>query len=370
MSLLDVSDLTTKFDTDEGTVTAVNDLDLSIGKNEILGVVGESGSGKSVTALSIIGLIDQPGYIESGAIKFKGENLRTASEDYQQEIRGNEISMIFQDPMSALNPMFTIGAQISEVLRKHQKIDEDISWFERSMLSSFLPTRKTKTKYPQSWERAVELLDDVGIADPEQRADDYPHQLSGGMQQRALIAQALTCEPSLLIADEPTTALDVTIQAKILSLIRELQQEHEMSVLLITHNLGVISEVCDRVAVMYAGEIVEKGTVNEILQSPKHPYTWALLRSVPEPDSSQQQLEVLEGQVPEGTEAPDACPFAPRCEYAEDVCYDHHPRMYSMDKSTNHQARCVLYDETNVYTPPEKGMHEENIHPSQGRGQE
>ena len=350
MSLLNIENLHTKFNTKEGVVEAVNGVDLTVDEGETVGIVGESGSGKSVTALSIMGLIDSPGDIVEGKIEFNGEDLRAMTDERRRELRGNKMSMIFQDAMEGMNPVLRIGDQISETLRAHNKVsNETIDLLEQSLLGNFVPRRSAEERYPRSWERAVELMTEVGIPDPEQRANEYPHQFSGGMLQRAMIAQALAGEPSLLVADEPTTALDVTIQAQILNILEELQRAHGMSILLITHDLGVIVEVCDRVAVMYAGEIVETAPVKKVFNEPKHPYTQGLFRSIPTINEDT-TLNPLKGQVPNLIGMPDQCRFAPRCEYAHEDCYAGVPKMH--DIQNNHSARCILYDEDNLKTPP------------------
>jgi peptide/nickel transport system ATP-binding protein len=255
--LLEVDNLQTHFPTRAGLVKAVNDVSFYVDEGELLGLVGESGCGKSITALSIMRLIALPGRIAAGSIKFKGEELTTASVDRMREIRGNDIAMIFQDPMTSLNPVYTVGEQIAEALRLHRKLDKKAAWAA-----------------------AIEAMKEVSIPAPERRANDYPHQLSGGMRQRVMIAMALACDPELLIADEPTTALDVTIQAQILELLKELRTSRKLAVLLITHDLGVVAETADRVCVMYTGKIVEESGVDEIFEKPKHPYTQGLLKSV------------------------------------------------------------------------------------------
>lgn len=354
MSLLELSNLHTSFDTDEGLVEAVNGIDLSVREGETVGIVGESGSGKSVTALSIMNLVESPGNITDGKIEFKGEDLTTTPEDRCRSLRGDEISMIFQDPMEGLNPVLTIGEQISETLRAQGEVPgEQIGWLEGSLLGNFVPQRSTQQRYPQSWQRAVDLMEEIGIPEPEQRADEYPHQFSGGMLQRAMIAQALAGEPDLLIADEPTTALDVTIQAQILDVLDKLQASHGTSILLITHDLGVIIEMCDRVAVMYAGEIVETAPVKTLFTDPKHPYTQGLLRSIPATTEAG-ELEPLEGQVPGLIDMPNACHFAPRCEHAHNACYEDDVPMYEV--RSDHESRCVLYADENARSPPASPM--------------
>jgi peptide/nickel transport system ATP-binding protein len=324
--LLEVKNLQTHFPTRAGLVKAVNDVSFYIDEGELLGLVGESGCGKSITALSIMRLIAPPGRIAGGSIKFKGEELTTASVERMREIRGDDISMIFQDPMTSLNPVYTVGEQIAEALRLHRKLNKK-----------------------DAWDAAVEAMKEVAIPDPARRVKDYPHQLSGGMRQRVMIAMALACNPELLIADEPTTALDVTIQAQILELLNELRQTRKLAVLLITHDLGVVAEVADRVAVMYTGKIVEESDVKEIFRQPKHPYTQGLLRSVPKlrefGDVRATRLSTIQGTVPSPTDLPDGCHFAPRCEYCiPGVCTTGEIPLYQIN-GTEVKARCVLYDE-------------------------
>ncbi len=297
--LLAVRDLRTWFFTDQGVAKAVDGVSFDVRERETLGIVGESGCGKTVTSLSILGLLPQPParVMDGSSVRFMGEELVGASEDRMRDLRGNDISMIFQEPMSSLNPVYSVGGQIVEAIRLHRGLDKKGARAE-----------------------AVRLLDEVGIPEPERRIDEYPHQLSGGMRQRVMIAMALSCEPKLLIADEPTTALDVTIQAQILELLAELRGSHGMAVLLITHDLGVVAEVCDRVVVMYAGQVVESGTVHEIFESPAHPYTRALLASLPSVDNPGQRLVSIPGTVPNPTRWPDGCRFRARCSEARDGC--------------------------------------------------
>jgi oligopeptide/dipeptide ABC transporter ATP-binding protein len=343
MALLDVSGLSTEFRTDEGTVQAVDGVDLTVEAGETVGIVGESGSGKSVTALSMLGLVESPGHVTAGSVEFDGEELRTASEERLQAIRGNEIGMVFQDPMESLNPVLTVGEQIAEVVRAHGRFaGEGIDWLEESLLGNFVPRRSARKRHPDSWAHAVEMMRQVGIPDPEQRAREYPHQFSGGMQQRAMIAMALACEPDLLVADEPTTALDVTIEAQILERLAELQAARNMGLLLITHDLGVVVETCDRVAVMYAGQIVETGTVEAVFSDPAHPYTRRLLAAIPDAKRRSGRLEAIEGNVPDLVDMPDACYFAPRCPHAHDACYAGVPDQRRLGDGRN--ARCVLHD--------------------------
>ncbi|MCD9187332.1 MAG: ABC transporter ATP-binding protein [Pyrinomonadaceae bacterium] len=322
--LLEVTNLQTHFPTRAGIVKSVNDVSFYIDEGELLGLVGESGCGKSITALSIMKLIAAPGKIVGGSVKFKGEELTTASEARMREIRGNDIAMIFQDPMTSLNPVYTVGEQIAEALRLHRKLDKKAAW-----------------------QAAIDAMHEVAIPDPSRRVNDYPHQLSGGMRQRVMIAMALACDPELLIADEPTTALDVTIQAQILELLDELRQTRKLAVLLITHDLGVVAEVADRVAVMYTGKIVEESRVEEIFELPKHPYTRGLLRSVPKLTAHSvekvERLQTIEGVVPSPTNLPNGCHFAPRCESRMEICTKHEIPLYKLKDDV--KVRCVLYGE-------------------------
>ena len=322
--LLAVEGLRTYFPTRAGVVRSVDDVSFHIGEGELLGLVGESGCGKSITALSIMRLISPPGKIVGGSIRFKGEELTTASAERLREIRGNDIAMIFQDPMTSLNPVFTVGEQIAEALRLHRKLNKQ-----------------------QASKAAIEAMKEVAIPSPETRANDYPHQLSGGLRQRVMIAMALACDPELLIADEPTTALDVTIQAQILELIDKLRQTRKLAVLLITHDLGVVAEVADRVCVMYTGKIIEESGVDEIFAEPKHPYTQGLLRSVPKlsgPNIEKaERLQTIEGVVPDPTNLPEGCHFAPRCPYRMERCTKGEIPLYQLKNDVT--VRCVLYDE-------------------------
>src|SRR3954447_23800883 len=321
--LLEVKNLQTQFPTRAGLVRAVNDVSFYVDRGELLGLVGESGCGKSITALSIMRLIAPPGKIVGGEIYFDGTNLLKLSDADMRAIRGDDIAMIFQDPMTSLNPVFTVGEQIAEALRLHRKL-----------------SRKAAT------EAAIETMREVAIPDPSRRLNDYPHQLSGGMRQRVMIAMALACNPKLLIADEPTTALDVTIQAQILELLNELRRTRELAVLLITHDLGVVAEVADRVAVMYTGRIVEESPVSELFARPKHPYTEGLLRSVPKLTSAevgrQDRLGTIGGTVPNPTALPPGCHFAPRCVHRMPRCTEGVIPLYQLENEV--EVRCVLYD--------------------------
>jgi oligopeptide/dipeptide ABC transporter ATP-binding protein len=317
--LLKVKNLKTYFFTHEGTIKAVDGVSFTIKKGETLGLVGESGCGKSVTALSIMQLVQSPpGKIVGGKIYFEGKNLLELKEKEMRKIRGCKISMIFQEPMTSLDPMFTIGFEIMEVLKLHQNLKKD-----------------------EAKKKAIESLYKVRFPDPEKRIDDYPHELSGGMRQRVMIAMALSCNPALLIADEPTTALDVTIQAQILKLINELRKELNTSVLLITHDLGVIAKTCDNVALMYAGHIVEYTDVYTFFKKPLHPYAQALLKSIPRIDVETKRLKIIKGLVPNLLDIPSGCPFHPRCDFCFKLCTEKMPKLKKVGK--NHMVRCHLF---------------------------
>ena len=319
--LLRVHNLRTYFHTGGGVARAVDGVSFDINAGETVGMVGESGCGKSVTALSLLRLVDPPGRIEPDSrIEFEGKDLLSLDEEGIRRIRGNRIAMVFQEPMTALNPVFTIGDQVAEVARVHSNMG-----------------RKA------AWERAIEMLNLVGIPDPRERAKSYPHQLSGGMRQRVLIAMALVMNPSLLIADEPTTALDVTIQAQILELLADLQQRLGLAVLLITHDLGVVAEVTSRVLVMYGGQIVERAPVRELFRDPRHPYTRGLLEAMPRLGRQRDRLAVIPGTVPPPTQWPSGCRFRDRCAYAWQRCADEAPPQYKV--TDDHGARCHLVDE-------------------------
>jgi len=313
--LLDVRSLKTHVFSSRGVVRAVDGVNLAIGVEETLGLVGETGSGKSMTALSIMRMIPYPGRIVEGKILLEGEDLLTKTQAQMTNIRGSKISMIFQDPMTSLNPVFKAGYQVSEAISTHQQLATS-----------------------ESWKRAVEMLNLVRIPDAPTRAHDYPHQLSGGMRQRTMIAMALSCRPKLLIADEPTTALDVTVQAQILELMRELRRRAGTSILLITHNLGVVAEICDRVAVMYAGKIVESADVKTIFRKHKHPYTKGLLGALPKIGSYKENLESILGSVPDMINPPSGCRFHPRCPHAKETCSLTEPRLVELEQE--HMVAC------------------------------
>jgi oligopeptide/dipeptide ABC transporter ATP-binding protein len=327
--LLQVRDLRTYFRTDAGVARSVDGVSFHVASGEVLGIVGESGSGKSVTSLSIMRLVPSPpGHIKEGSrIDWRGEDLVRVSEARMRDIRGNEIAMVFQEPMTSLNPVFTVGDQIAEAIRLHRGASN-----------------------AEARSEAIEMLRLVGIPDPVERVDAYPHQLSGGQRQRVMIAMALSCEPALLIADEPTTALDVTIQAQILELLAELRRRLGMAIILITHDLGVVAEVCDRVAVMYAGEIVEEGTVAQIFRDPRHPYTEGLLQAIPRLGEHAERLAVIPGTVPAATAWPVGCRFHTRCAYGWNLCVRSHPELMTctgsnvdpIDPGIEHRSRCWL----------------------------
>lgn len=333
--VLAVENLRTQFRTDEGTVKAVDGVDFSIDAGEIVGLVGESGSGKTVTAKSILRLIDDPGEIVEGEVKFNGENLLESSDSELQVIRGQHISMVFQNTSTALNPTETIGTQMRRILAENSDLESD----SPNLLTRFLD--RDQRPWDELDERIAELFDEVGLAGGIERVDEYPHEFSGGMIQRAMIAMVLGCEPELIIADEPTTALDVTIEAQILKLLWKLSRDLDTSILFITHDLGVVSELCDRVLVMYAGRIVEKANVETLFEDPKHPYTQGLLESIPRLDENRDRLAQIKGSIPNPTEMPTGCRFAPRCPEAMDECYEQYPRMRSVDET---ETACHLYE--------------------------
>lgn len=318
--LLTIKNLKTTFSTEKGRVTAIDGVTFSVAAGETLGVVGESGCGKSVTAESIMRLLEEKSTQYEGEINYKGKDLLHLSEEAMREIRGNEISMIFQDPMTSLNPVYTIGNQIAESIIIHQKLSK-----------------------AEAYEKAVDMLRLTGIPSPEKRIHEYPHELSGGMRQRVMIAMALSCKPNLLIADEPTTALDVTIQAQILDVINDLKQELNMGVIMITHDLGVVAEICSRVVVMYLGQVIEEADVKTLFKEPKHPYTKGLLKSIPQIDGDRsQKLHVIEGTVPSLENTPKGCRFAPRCVFADEKCKNEAPELETV--SSQQKVRCWHYD--------------------------
>lgn len=319
--ILDVKDLRVYFYTDKGVSKAVDGNNFRMYENETLAIVGESGCGKSVTAMSILGLVDEPGKIVEGSVvEYDGINLATASDAELRKVRGNDISMIFQEPMTSLNPVFTVGSQIMETILLHEDVSKE-----------------------EARKRAIDLIGMVGISRPEKVVDNYPHELSGGMRQRVMIAMALACSPKLLIADEPTTALDVTIQAQILSLMNDLKEKTGTSIMLITHDLGVVAQMADNVNVMYAGKVVESAPVEELFENPKHPYTKGLMASMPSLNAGKERLETIEGNVPSPLELPVGCYFADRCKYAKDKCRQAQPISYKV--KSRHHVSCFLYED-------------------------
>ncbi len=334
MTLLELNNLSTQFDTKRGLIKAVNEVDLTIDRGEIVGLVGESGSGKSVLAKSIMKLIDPPGEIYNGEIQLRGENIVPKTEEEMLSVRGSDIAMVFQDPTNSLNPILPIGEQIAESVRLHQDVGESLS-LSAELKRKILGVSKDST----SWLRAIEMLETVEIPAATSRADNYPHEFSGGMRQRAMLAIALASDPDLLIADEPTTSLDVTIQAQILEELKALKDEFDMSILLITHDLPVVAETCDKVNVMYAGEVVERGDVDEIFNNPQHPYTEGLLESTPRLDSASAEVKSIEGTVPDPIDLPYECHFAPRCPEATDECYQVKPAFRNVGED-GHEAAC------------------------------
>lgn len=317
--VLKIEDLSISFYTPVGEVKAVDSINYTLHENEIMGIVGESGSGKSVESYGIMGLLQEPGKVKSGKILFKGENVLDYDKNKMSEFRGAKCSMIFQNPMTCLNPVYTIGNQLMEALLVHKKCSKD-----------------------EAYQKAVDMLDSVGISNPKRRMKQYPHELSGGMRQRVMIGMGLICEPDILIADEPTTALDVTIQAQILELIKEFQNKSKMSVIFITHNLAVVAQICDTVSVMYAGRIVEQGSVEEIFYNPKHPYTKGLLKSMPRIDSKEQvRLESIKGTPVDMLNPPEGCGFSTRCEHCMNICLKKEPPMLEM--GNGHRSKCFLH---------------------------
>jgi oligopeptide/dipeptide ABC transporter ATP-binding protein len=345
--LLDVRDLRTYFKVLDGVVPAVDGVSYNLRRGKSLGIVGESGSGKSVSALTMMRLIDiPPAEIRSGEIWFDGRELLGLPMDEIRKIRGNDMAMIFQEPLTSLNPVFTIGDQIAEQVERHKKV-----------------SRKT------AWDRAIESLQLVGIPSPERRVKQYPHEMSGGMRQRVMIAMALSCEPKLLIADEPTTALDVTIQAQILELLKTIQDRTDSALILITHDLGVVAEMVDDVIVMYAGQVVEQGTVDEVLVNPRAPYTMGLLESIPTVDKRGGRLSAIKGTVPNPFNMPPACRFEPRCPYAWDLCREEGPQLYQVGRSTGQRARCHLHTAAGAARLPDAiADHERKMNVGEGLG--
>ena len=339
MAMLEVRDLHTSFFTPAGEVKAVNGISFNLDSGKVLGIVGESGSGKSVTAYSILQILAHPGRIVSGSIKFRGKELVGSGESEMRKIRGNKISIIFQDPMTSLNPVYTVGNQLIEALRAHDK----------------------KISAEDAKKRAMEMMEMVGINNVEKRMKQYPHEFSGGMRQRVMIAMGLICHPQLLIADEPTTALDVTIQAQILELMKELQKKTNMGIIFITHNLGVVADICDKVSVMYAGRMVEQGPVDDIFYHPAHPYTLGLLRSMPRVDAEEyERLIPIEGTPVDMLNPPEGCPFAPRCEHCMKICLEKMPP-YVYLGGGNHRSACWLRVQEQLNEKKTSGK-EEAIH--------
>ena len=324
--LLNISNLKTHFFTKRGVVPAVDGVSITIPKSSIIGIVGESGCGKSMTAMSIMQLIQKPGKIVEGKIEFDNENLLSYSKTQMRNVRGNKISMIFQEPMTALNPVYTVGKQVTEVITIHQDI-----------------------KKQEARQIAIDIFRAVGIPEPEKRFNSFPHQLSGGLRQRVMIGMAMVCNPKLMIADEPTTALDVTIEAQILMLMKNLQKQRETSILLITHNLGVVAEVCDYVYVMYAGKIMEQADTFELFKNTCHPYTDGLMKSIPKITAEKQRLYNIKGMVPNLMKLPKGCRFCPRCEKAIPRCFEQEPPLYKViGGKDDHYVRCFLYENSEV----------------------
>lgn len=328
--LLKISNLKTHFFTKRGVVPAVDGVSIEVPKSSFIGVVGESGCGKSMTAMSIMQLIQKPGKIVNGTIELDGKNLLSYSKDQMRNVRGNKISMIFQEPMTALNPVYTVGKQVAEAITIHH---HDIS--------------KKEAK-----QKVIDIFRAVGISEPEKRYYSYPHQLSGGLRQRVMIGMAMVCNPELMIADEPTTALDVTIEAQILALMKNLQKDRNTSILMITHNLGVVAEVCDYVYVMYAGKVMEQANTFELFKDTRHPYTDGLMRSIPKITSEKQRLYNIKGMVPNLTRLPKGCRFCPRCEKAMPKCFEQEPLLYKVksddELSKDHYVRCYLHENSEV----------------------
>ena len=318
-TLLKINDIKTQFFTKRGIVPAVDGVSIEIPRGEIIGLVGESGCGKTMTAMSLMGLVQKPGKVVSGEILFNGKNLLKLNKNELRSIRGNEISMIFQEPMTSLNPVYTVGKQVKEALVIHEKI------------------KKSHAK-----KKVIDIFNKVGISEAEKRYYSYPHELSGGLRQRIMIGMAMICSPQLLIADEPTTALDVTIEAQILHLMRNLKRNNNTSILMITHNFGVVAELCDFVYVMYAGKVMEYAEIFELFEKPRHPYTEGIMKSIPIINSEKMRLYNIKGVVPDLLNLPKGCRFCPRCEKAEEKCFEREPNLYEASK--NHYVRCFLYE--------------------------
>lgn len=331
--LLELRNLTTVFPTRRGLVKAVDDFSYELGEGEKLGIVGESGSGKSVSLLSILRLVPHPGRIVEGELTFRGENLLEKSPPEMREIRGKDIAMIFQDPLTTLNPVFVVGEQIRESLRIHSIVPD---------ASGFFPRLFDRRRKAEEYRRVVELMKAVGLPSPAERAKRYPHEFSGGMQQRAIVAIALACEPKVLLADEPTTALDVTIQAQIMDLLNQINQERGTSIILVTHNLGLVAEFCENTIVMYAGQMMEKGSTEEVVSDPKHPYTQGLLRCLPRIGKKEEKIYPIPGLVPDLATLPPGCPFSPRCEKVRPECRG--GRIPLKKIGGRRLVRCLLYD--------------------------
>ena len=338
--LLELRNLTTVFPTRRGEVTAVSAVNLRVAPGEILGIVGESGCGKSTVLLSILGLIARPGRVEQGEIFFQGQNLNRLSGRVRRSLRGRAISMIFQDPQSTLNPVFPVGEQIREAMRLHGLVK-----------GGRLPHMLGGSRTAREKERVLQVMAEVGIPAPEARYRNYPHEFSGGMQQRALIAISLVCEPSLILADEPTTALDVTIQAQIIDLMGRINRDHGTSIILVTHNLALASEFCHSIAVMYSGRIVERGPVDQVVNHPQHPYTQGLLRCLPRISQRAKRIDPIPGEVPDLASLPAGCAFAPRCPVVQDACWKADLRLRAV--TPGHYARCIQYEGGERYTPEE-----------------
>jgi oligopeptide/dipeptide ABC transporter ATP-binding protein len=353
--ILDIRGLSLHFKTFGGDVLALEGVDLTVRRDETLGLVGESGCGKTVTAMSIMRLLATPPTVYSGgSVVFRGEGETTdilkASPAQMQRIRGNEISMIFQEPMTSLNPVMRVGEQIAETMLRHQALGQpQLSGIERWAEGRGLRlTRKLRLRHKEAMRLAMQMLTRIGMADAESLLRRYPHELSGGMRQRIMIAMALSCRPQLLIADEPTTALDVTIQAQIMDLMREMKKEENASILLITHHLGIVAEMCDRVAVMYAGSVVERATTQDIFHAPRHPYTIGLLRAIPKLEGPREELPVIPGRIPDLIHPPTGCRFHPRCAFAMEICHKQRPPLQRVGE--DHYVACHWFDGN--HTPP------------------